>query len=138
MKMFLGKIIRENTPAVLYCIYQYLKFTSSVYKMSHLSAPTSILSYVTSNTVDITLAIKDGKNVRKKFIYIYQYNDVCTDNEAAATGLLYGSLVQLIQMLHSTLAYALMNESLYNFYDLQSYSHIYSTGNVTLKKPTYL
>lgn len=110
--MFLGKIIRENTPAVLYCIYQYLKFTSSVYKMNHLSAPTSVLSYVTSNTVDITLTldIKHGKDVRKKFIYIYKYNDVCTDNEAAATGLLYGSLVQLIQMLHSNLANALMNE----------------------------
>ena len=35
----------------MYCIYRYHKFTSSVYKMNHLSVPTLILPYMIQNTV---------------------------------------------------------------------------------------
>ena len=78
---------------------------SSVYKVSYLSVPTLIL-YVIQNTVDVihvtnTRHQKWKDNVKKKFVFIYRYNDSCINNKAAAVWLLYGSL-----------AYMLMNELL--------------------------
>ena len=63
-----------------------------------MSVPTSILSYMIQNTVDIIYIIitrskKWEDNVKKKFIFFNGYNDSCMDNEEAAIGLLYGSLV---------------------------------------------
>ena len=71
---------------------------SSVYKMNHLSAPTSILSYMVQNTIDVIHITNTGHqklkdNVEKKFIFIYVHNDSCIDNEEAAVWLLYSSLV---------------------------------------------
>ena len=65
--------------------------------MNHLSVPTSILSYMIQNTVDVicitnTRHQKRKDNVKNKFIFIYGYNNTCIDNEEATT-LLYGSLV---------------------------------------------
>ena len=79
---------------MLYIIYDAINFMSSVYKMNRLSVPTSILSYMIQNTVDVnillTLGIQNEKNV-KKFIFIYRYNDSCIDNKEAAMQFLYGS-----------------------------------------------
>ena len=79
-------------------LYQYCTFTSSVYKMNNLSALRSILSYMIQNIVNVihftnSRHQKWKVNVKKKFIFIYRYNDSCTDNKEAAIGLLYGSLV---------------------------------------------
>lgn len=42
----------------------------------------------------LTLDIKnEKKNMKKKFMFIYRYNDLCLDTEEPALGLLYGSLV---------------------------------------------
>ena len=67
------------------------------YKMNHLSVPTSKLSYTIQNTVDVicvtnTRHQKRKDNMKKKYIFIYRYNDSCTDNEEAAVWLLHGSL----------------------------------------------
>ena len=67
------------------------------------------------NTVDVksvtnTRHQKWKDNVKKKFIFIYRYDNSCTDNEEAAIWLLYGDLVKSIQLLHDRLAYTIMNE----------------------------
>lgn len=49
---------KRNIFILLCCIYQYQKFMLSVYKMNHLSGPTSILSYMTQNTVDVIYITK--------------------------------------------------------------------------------
>ena len=79
---------------------------SSVYKMNHLSVPTSILSNMIQKTVDVicitnTRHQKWKGNVKRKLVFIYRYNDSCIDNEEAA-----------VWLFHGTLAYILMNESL--------------------------
>ena len=57
----------------------------SVYKMNCLSVPASILSYMIQNTADVlhitTLDIKNEKIMWIRFIFIYRYNNSCTDNE---------------------------------------------------------
>lgn len=68
------------------------------YRVNHLSVPASVLSHMKQNTVHITCIInrrhqKWKGNVKKKFICIYRYNNLCIDNEEAADWLLNGSLV---------------------------------------------
>ena len=80
---------------------------SSVYKMNCLLVTTSILSYMLQNTVDVicipnTRHQKWKDNVKKKFIFIYKYNESYIDNEKEAA----------IWLFLGTLAYILMNESL--------------------------
>ena len=61
----------------------------SFYKMNGLSVPTSTLSHMIQNTVDVmnitnTRYQKWKENVKKKFIFIYMYKDSHIDNEEAA------------------------------------------------------
>ena len=69
----------------------------SVYKMNHLSVPTSILSCMIQNTTDVIYITntrhQKWKDVKKKFIFIYRYNNSWIDNKEAVIWLLYGSLV---------------------------------------------
>ena len=50
----------------MYCIYRYHKFTSSGYKMNHLSAPTLILPYMIQNTVYNYVKFKNKIKFKKK------------------------------------------------------------------------
>lgn len=75
-----------KTFAILYRIYWYHKFTSSVYKMNHLSVPTPILSDTIQNIVDIicitnTRYQKWKDNVKEKFTFIDRCKDSCFDNK---------------------------------------------------------
>ena len=72
--------------------------------MNHLSVPTSILSYMIQNTVDVICIPNTGHqkwkdNVKKKFILIYKYNESYIDNEEAVA----------IWLFHGSLAYIIMN-----------------------------
>ena len=65
--------------------------------MNHLSVPTSILSYMIQNTVDVIYITNTEHQkwkdiVKKKFIFIYRYDDLGIDNKEAAIWLLCGSL----------------------------------------------
>lgn len=57
---------------------------SSVYKMDHLSVPTSVLFYMIQNTVNVTcitnFRYNKWKDVKKNFIFT---SNSCIDNEAA-------------------------------------------------------
>lgn len=86
----------------------------SVYKKNHLSIPTSILSYFGKNNVDVRCITnarhqKWKDNAKKKFLFIYKYS--CTDNKQTIW-LLYGSLVWVIWLFHSSLAYILINKKM--------------------------
>ena len=61
----------------------------SVYKMS-LFFPILVLSYMIQNTIDIiyitNISHQKGKgNVKKKFIFIYRYNDSFISNRSSNT-----------------------------------------------------
>ena len=60
-RQILFHLSHQGSPigTVLYHIYQYHMFTS-VYKMSHLSVPTSILCYVIQNMVDVIHVTNTG------------------------------------------------------------------------------
>ena len=65
------------------------------------------------NTVDVIGATntrhqKGKDNVKKKFIFIYRYNDSCIDNEEAAICLLYGSLAYILIIIKFCMAYSII------------------------------
>lgn len=99
------KIIRENTLTVLYCVFWCRKFMLPVYKMTCLSVPMSILSYMIQNTRCINNT-RHQKWKPVKLICIYRSTSSCTDNEEAAIWLLFRSLVHgrnrfMVEPVHS-------------------------------------
>lgn len=67
------KIIRNRTyTTVLYCIYRYHKFMPTVYKMSWLSVPMSVSSYMIQSAIDVIEPLTlDSKPERSWDKYIH-------------------------------------------------------------------